>query len=90
VGSAGLAATYSSAPWDAVPLALGVFTAEFGMGSGALPPAMATRPGEPARGLAWFGRLPTRDEPRGCLLGRAGGRGWPLRAGDMGLAVSSD
>ncbi len=34
----------------AVPLALGVFTAEFGMGSGALPPAMATRPGEPAAG----------------------------------------
>ena len=33
-----LAATYSPASWDAVPWALGVFTAEFGMGSGAGPP----------------------------------------------------
>ena len=40
----GLAATYSSASGDAVPLALRVFTAEFGMGSGVVPLAMATRP----------------------------------------------
>src|SRR5437667_11317851 len=43
-GPAGLAATYSSAPSDAVPSAQRVFTAEFGMGSGVLPLAMATRP----------------------------------------------
>ena len=40
----GLAATSSSAPWGAVPSALRVFTAEFGMGSGVWPLAMATRP----------------------------------------------
>ncbi len=38
-----LAATDSPASWDAVPWALGVFTAEFGMGSGVWLPAMATR-----------------------------------------------
>ena len=38
-----LAATDSPASWDAVPWALGVFTAEFEMGSGAFPPAMTTR-----------------------------------------------
>ena len=38
-----LAATYSPASWDAVPLALRVFTAEFGMGSGAGPLAVTTR-----------------------------------------------
>src|SRR5215469_6225560 len=43
-GRGGLAATYSSAAGAAVPSALRVFTAEFGMGSGAWPLAMATRP----------------------------------------------
>src|SRR6516225_8692516 len=43
-GGGGLAATYSSAACAAVPSALRVFTAEFGMGSGAWPLAMATRP----------------------------------------------
>src|SRR5215469_13424653 len=43
-GIAGLAATYSSAAGAAVPLARRVFTAEFGMGSGVWPLAMATRP----------------------------------------------
>ena len=33
--------------FEAVPWALRVFTAEFGMGSGAWPLAMATRPGKP-------------------------------------------
>jgi hypothetical protein len=33
----GLATTYSPASWDAVPSALRVFTAEFGMGSGVHP-----------------------------------------------------
>ena len=33
-----LAATYSPVAWATVPWALGVFTAEFGMGSGAGPP----------------------------------------------------
>ena len=42
----GLAATYSSAPWGAVPWALGIFTAEFGMGSGAGSPLWP--PGCPA------------------------------------------
>src|SRR5215469_17033037 len=42
-GGGGLAATYSSAACAAVPSALRVFTAEFGMGSGAWPLAMATR-----------------------------------------------
>ena len=41
-----LAATYSPTSWDAVPWALGVFTAEFGMGSGAGPPPKP--PGHPA------------------------------------------
>ena len=41
-----LAATYSPATWVAVPWALGVFTAEFGMGSGAVPPPEP--PGRPA------------------------------------------
>ena len=40
----GLAATDSSAAGAAVPWAQRVFTAEFGMGSGAWPLAMATRP----------------------------------------------
>ncbi len=38
-----LAATYSPASCGAVPSALRVFTAEFGMGSGVLPLARATR-----------------------------------------------
>jgi hypothetical protein len=38
-----LAATYSPASWDAVPLALRDFTAEFGMGSGVGPLAVTTR-----------------------------------------------
>src|SRR5215469_7767814 len=42
-GIAGLAATYSSAAGAAVPLARRVFMAEFGMGSGVWPLAMATR-----------------------------------------------
>ena len=73
-GRPGLAATYSSAPWGAVPSALGVFTAEFGMGSGALPPAMATRPGRPAlAGVSGVWR---------------GGRVWPLHAGGaVGMRV---
>ncbi len=46
----GLAATYSPASWDAVPLALRVFTAEFGMGSGVLPLAVATKPSKRIQG----------------------------------------
>ena len=38
-----LAATYSPTSEDAVPLALRVFTAEFGMGSGVCPLAITTR-----------------------------------------------
>ena len=50
-GLAGLAATYSSASMEAVPWALRVFTAEFGMGSGVWPLAMATRPAKPPLGV---------------------------------------
>ena len=61
----------------AVPSALGVFTAEFGMGSGVLPPAMATRPGEPA---GWVTGCGPAGRP-----GLAAGRGryrrdWRVRA----------
>jgi hypothetical protein len=41
-----LAATYSPVSWDTVPWALGIFTAEFGMGSGAGSPRRP--PGRPA------------------------------------------
>ena len=78
-GWPGLAATYSPAPWGAVPSALGVFTAEFGMGSGVLPPAMATRPGEPA--------FSSGDR---CPCPRAAGSGRCTRAVWLGLARSSD
>ena len=46
-----LAATDSPASWDAVPWALRVFTAEFGMGSGALPLAIATKSFERTFGI---------------------------------------
>ena len=46
-GLASLAATCSSASSDAVPSALRVFTAEFGMGSGVWPLAVATRLAKP-------------------------------------------
>ena len=46
-----LAATDSPATWVAVPWALGVFTAEFGMGSGGSPPDKATRSSGPPRGV---------------------------------------
>src|SRR5215469_15400748 len=57
-GIAGLAATYSSAAGAAVPLARRVFTAEFGMGSGVWPLAMATRPASlvPANACRGAGR----------------------------------
>ena len=64
-GLAGLAATYSSTAGAAVPWALRVFTAEFGMGSGVWPLAMATRPA----------KLPVLDVSGGCAkkcLGRVG------------------
>ncbi len=46
LSSEGLAATYSPTRSRAVPSALRVFTAEFGMGSGVGPLAMATKPSE--------------------------------------------
>src|SRR6185312_3356074 len=49
-----LAATYSPASWDAVPWALGFFTAEFGMGSGGGTPPWP--PGRPAQGGPWSER----------------------------------
>jgi hypothetical protein len=85
-GLPGLAATSSSAPCGAVPLALGVFTAEFGMGSGVLPPAVATRPGKPAGCGGGDGVTGSRSVLSfsglfGCR--RAGGRVWPLHAGGV-------
>ena len=50
VGLEDLAATYSPVSWDTVPWALGVFTAEFGMGSGAGPPPKP--PGRPAHPIS--------------------------------------
>ena len=63
-GNAGLAATYSSAPWGAVPSALRVFTAEFGMGSGVWPLAMATRPASLVRAQP----APGREQAAGISL----------------------
>ncbi len=70
----GLAATYSSASIEAVPWALRVFTAEFGMGSGVFPLAMATRPALGFR-TDGFGRpgisRGSREESCGRCLGLA-------------------
>ncbi len=55
----GLAATYSPASWDAVPLALRVFTAEFGMGSGVFPLAVATKPSKRTGELSAVGCQPS-------------------------------
>ena len=75
---AGLAASYSSAAGAAVPLAQRVFTAEFGMGSGVWPLAMATRPSKAARDLAsfasgWSGAAPDTD-PGPSPAGLVGGK----------------
>src|SRR6185437_5890086 len=65
-----LAATYSPASWDAVPWALGLFTAEFGMGSGGGTPPWP--PGRPAQGAtthcrAWSERCgPHRTNAMGA------------------------
>src|SRR3712207_4476616 len=48
LGLADLATTYSPASWDEVPSALGPFTAEFGMASGAAAPQGS--PGRPRTG----------------------------------------
>src|SRR5438874_10567314 len=74
----GLAASYSSAAGAAVPLAQRVFTAEFGMGSGVWPLAMATRPSkaaERARELAsgWSSAAPDTD-PGPSPAGLVGGK----------------
>ena len=71
----GLAATYSSAPWDAVPSGLRVFTAEFGMGSGGTPLAIATRRfryrerGSGTRDILVAAARSRRSELCGCLGG---------------------
>ena len=54
-GQEDLAAADSPATWVAVPWALGVFTAEFGMGSGGSPPAKATRSSCPPRWVPGVG-----------------------------------
>jgi hypothetical protein len=67
-----LAATYSPAAWAAVPWALGGFTAEFGMGSGAGPPPKPPgRPAAPARpgGAGPGGRVLVRGR---CVCGAGG------------------
>jgi hypothetical protein len=71
-----LAATYSPASCGAVPSALGVFTAEFGMGSGVLPPAIATRSSSPPGVVVgwgfWCGGV--------CWVGLAAAQGGGSRA----------
>jgi hypothetical protein len=64
---AGLAATYSSAAGAAVPSAQRVFTAEFGMGSGVWPRAMATRPARLRGAAGGVARV----------TGPGGRTGWP-------------
>src|ERR1051325_9534636 len=86
-GRGGLAATYSSAPWDAVPSALRVFTAEFGMGSGVLPLAMATRlshgsgTGGRGPGLPGFRRPVSDEASRACLPAELGSAVLPAELG---------
>ena len=70
-----LAATYSPTPSDAVPSALRVFTAEFGMGSGVLPLAKATRP---SMNGARSAHVPFNS----CGLGHAGFAGRPAGSQD--------
>ena|SRR6185312_3822750 len=74
-----LAATYSPASWDAVPWALGFFTAEFGMGSGGGTPPWP--PGRPAQGVVATG-LGLGDEVlvAVCLV-----EGWPARWRSSGV-----
>ena len=85
----GLAATYSSAPWDAVPSALRVFTAEFGMGSGVLPLAMATRPSKTPPSMPRFdARAARRTLKLGAWRGRAAAScTWPIDVLPVGIAV---
>jgi hypothetical protein len=67
-----LAATYSPASWDAVPWALGVFTAEFGMGSGAgTPPWPPGRQAYPVTGDRW----PVTSKIAGPAIGSPSGSG---------------
>ena len=63
-----LAATDSPATWVAVPWALGVFTAEFGMGSGGSLPARATRSSSPPRGVGGRGLVGVCEGWCGLLL----------------------
>ena len=86
-GLAGLAATYSSAAGAAVPWAQRVFTAEFGMGSGVWPLAMATRPAKPRWGCEVRQKVSEaclrHAGPGGSRgVGGAAARGWALHAGD--------
>jgi hypothetical protein len=66
LSSEDLAATYSPASWDAVPSALRVFTAEFGMGSGVWPLAMTTRSSEDRKGQKARNQKRVRREHESC------------------------
>ena len=65
---------------EAVPWAQRVFTAEFGMGSGVWPLAMATRPGKPPCDVIGWGRK-CLGAAWGLALHAGGGaaRRWPRR-----------
>ncbi len=71
----------------AVPSALRVFTAEFGMGSGAWPLAMATRLARPAGGPAWRWGAALRQGVESASLGAAGLAGAGVGAGRCTRAV---
>jgi hypothetical protein len=73
LGSAGPAATYSPAPWDAVPSALRRLTAEFEMGSGSGRLAPATGPAKLKRQARSGASIPAQA-------------GTPGRIGKHGLA----
>ena len=87
-GSEDLAATYSPAAWAAVPWALGVFTAEFGMGSGAGPPQWP--PGRPARPHQCSAINHQEDRGSGACMSPGGDRspGIVPGHGTSGVAVS--
>ena len=72
-----LAAAYSPVPWGTVPWALGIFTAEFGMGSGAgSPPWPPGRPARPDRNVGPGWQALVRG---GVCLSETDFRAWRVR-----------
>ena len=89
--SADLAATYSPAPWGAVPWARRGFTAEFGMGSGGAPALSATRsadrPRPPARTSGGRGPVVPASVSVGWLASSLGVVGMGARRGRGAVAA---